>query len=142
MKVEQLKTVSQSVVDDINRLLQELSPEDPSTTDARSLRRKLKREGAYIVVAREGDVIMGMASIFLIDALSERKAHIEDVVTGETHRGKGIARALMNKLESRARRWGAKKIDLTSNDEKEPAHYLYEALGYKERETNNFRLEL
>lgn len=142
MKIEQLKRVTQSTVDEINHLLKELSPENPKTIDVRSLRRKLKREGAYIAVAREGGAIIGMASIFLLDALSGCKMHVEDVVVDETHRGKRIAGALMNRLESIARRWHAKKIDLTSNDDKKDARRLYEALGYEKRETHNFRLKL
>lgn len=78
--------------------------------------------------------IVGTATLLL-----ERKfvrggafcGHVEDVVTDSTHRGKGLARALLTGLEAEARGAGCYKVVL---DCKEHNVSLYSKFGYKEAE--------
>ena len=65
---------------------------------------------------------------------------IEDVVVDESHRGQGIAAALTRYALDRAKRMGARTVDLTSRPSREAANRLYQKLGFQQRETNVYRI--
>ena len=64
---------------------------------------------------------------------------IEDVVVDETHRGQGIAGALVREALARAQASGAKTVDLTSRPSRVAANRLYQKLGFQQRESNVYR---
>ncbi len=55
-----------------------------------------------------------------------------DVFVEEAHRGRGIGRAMMLRLESEARAMGRKKIGLNVFGHNDVARRMYESLGYRE----------
>jgi len=56
---------------------------------------------------------------------------VEAVRTASDLRGRGIGAQLMSAIEEEARRRGAARIQLTSNQRRADAHRFYERLGYE-----------
>ena len=56
---------------------------------------------------------------------------VEAVRTTSDLRGRGIGAQLMSVIEDEARRRGAARIQLTSNQRRADAHRFYERLGYE-----------
>ena len=56
---------------------------------------------------------------------------VEAVRTAPDLRGRGIGAQLMSVIEDEARRRGAARIQLTSNQRRADAHRFYERLGYE-----------
>lgn len=99
---------------------------------ARDLRKP--RDGASEIVG------MGCLAVRVIP--TGPKGYIDDVVVAEESRGKGIGRALTQKLIAEARQLGLCHIELTSGPEREEANLLYPTLGFMRRQTNVWRLDL
>lgn len=83
-----------------------------------------------------------MATLCICNMPTGRKAWIEDVVVDKACRRRGYARQLVNYLISWAREAEASSVNLTSRPEREAANALYRSLGFKQRATNVYRLEL
>ena len=54
-----------------------------------------------------------------------RKLYIDDLVTGESHRARGVGAALLNHLAGRAREEKCTTVDLDSGIERTDAHRFY-----------------
>ena len=66
-----------------------------------------------------------------------RKAIFEPVCTHPDHRRRGLARALMLEGFHRARAHGATAVDVSTGDE-DPAHALYQSVGFEHRYLSRF----
>lgn len=99
-------------------------------------------ENTDVIVARDGEKIVGMAILFTLARVDETSGYVDDVVVDDAYRGKGIATALMNKLVEIAKGRGHKHLDLTSRPSREAANHLYQKVGFVKRETNPYRLKL
>lgn len=87
-------------------------------------------ERAYAVVCTElGNV--GFLWIKLIDQPGRREVFLMDLVVYEPFRRRGIARELMNRLESLVKDLGYGKISLRVNEGNEAAKQLYASAGYQ-----------
>ncbi|MDO8461045.1 MAG: GNAT family N-acetyltransferase, partial [bacterium] len=65
-----------------------------------------------------------------------------DIVVDKEFRGQGIGTKLIKTAIVKARDADAFTIDFTSRPSRESANLLYKKLGFKQRETNVYRLEL
>ena len=83
---------------------------------------------------------LGMATLCLCEQPTGRKAWVEDVVVDERARGRGMARVLLRELIVRAKRAGARSVNLTSRPERVAANRLYQSLGFEQRRTNVYKL--
>ena len=90
----------------------------------------------------EGGNIIGSLTLVLFRIPTGLRARIEDVVVDESARGAGVGKALNLAAMERAASEGARSIDLTSSPAREAANELYLSLGFKQRDTNVYRLEL
>ena len=81
-------------------------------------------------------------SLALFLLASGLRAWIEDVVVDESARGRGIGAALNRRAIEIARQAGARTVDLTSRPDREAANRLYARLGFNQRNTNVYRLDL
>lgn len=138
--------VSAADLGDVLRLLAQLtkSPQAFGLEYLRAVARSTR-----LLIARDlrkprdgGSEIVGMACLAAMVLPTGRKGHIGDVVVAEESRGKGIGRALVQKLIAEARQLGLRHIELTSGPEREAANRLYSVLGFMRRETNVWRLDL
>lgn len=78
-----------------------------------------------------GMVLFPTHAEWSISALRERCAEVRDVTVAEPYRRRGVARALMSKLEAEARAAGSDRIGLSVAMDEVPARALYDVLGYR-----------
>ena len=86
--------------------------------------------------------IIGSLTLVLFRIPTGLRARIEDVVVDESARGAGVGRALNLAAMERASAEGAKSVDLTSSPARQAANELYLSLGFKQRDTNVYRVEI
>lgn len=127
----------QGSLDGINRLLAMLSGKaKPMKLD--EMYRMIKSETWTFLAWVDGKIV-GMASMAVVCQPIGIVCHVEDVVVDEEYRGQGISKELMLALIAMLPE-GWRQLDLTSNPNRAAAHGLYEKLGFKLRETGNYRL--
>lgn len=96
-----------------------------------------------LIVARYRTKIIGMATLALFQGFSQVYGEVKEVVVDQKHRGRGVARALMEEVMSTAKRSEVSILVLMSGDQRKEAHRLYESLGFEKRsKTNKFALRL
>ncbi len=101
---------------------------------AEYLSRMLDREDFIPLIAIvDGFVVGGLAAYVLQKFEQERsEIYIYDLAVLESHRRRGIATGLINKLREIAREIGAYVIYVQADPPDEPAVKLYESLGIRE----------
>jgi ribosomal protein S18 acetylase RimI-like enzyme len=97
-----------------------------------------------VFVAREGDRILGMASLLFTVSTAEggRAALFEDLIVLPERRGKGIATALLRHAIGAARAEGIKRITLLTDRGNKRAQALYRKLGFAASTMTAMRLQL
>ncbi len=111
-----------------------------SSFDADSM---IADENCYCIVIEDDGKVVGFGALILHHVPTRGLiARLEDIIVGETFRGKGIGCKIVEHLIEHAKHTGAKSIDLTSNPQRITAHKLYESLGFAKRDTSVYRKEL
>lgn len=113
-----------------------------SDTPTISLREIFLKNPPYIVVCSVENSVVGMATMAVYEAISGRKAWIEDVVVASEYRQKGIGERLTNILIEKANELNVSTLLLYSNPKREAAHRLYKRLGFTEKGSTLFALSL
>ncbi len=124
------------VMADLNALAAVVSS-TPRMLTAKRVRQQLKLGPLTIFVAVEaaGGRLIGMASHVVSVQLLEGKAWLEDVAVLKEYLGAGIGKMLTIAVALYARQLGINKLDLTSKEERDAAHLLYEGLGWETRQS-------
>ena len=137
--IEQVFEVTGELADAFERLVPQLSRSAPPPTRA-----ELEAIAAAqtLLVAREGNEVLGALTLVLYRIPTGLRARIEDVVVDESARGRGTGEALTREAIALAREAGARHVELTSHPSREGANRLYQRLGFERRETNVYRFEL
>jgi ribosomal protein S18 acetylase RimI-like enzyme len=86
--------------------------------------------------------IVGMVTLVLFRLPTGMRAWVEDVVVDTAARRRGVAETLTRAAVEVARARGAKTVDLTSRPSREAANNLYRKVGFQERDTNVYRIDL
>ena len=141
MTVIALQQVSESLLEQINLLLPQLSSSAAPMTLG-ELSAIVNREGTTLFVAQDGDVVLGLLTLVTFKIPTGTRAWIEDVVVDESARGKGVAKELVHAALTQAKQAGAATVDLTSRPSREAANALYQGMGFTTRETNVYRFLL
>jgi ribosomal protein S18 acetylase RimI-like enzyme len=137
--VEAVETPDAAVLEALSALLPQLSQEARAPTE-RELRTIIEGPGTTLLVVRNGSgVILGALTLAVFRVPTGMRAWIEDVVVDQAARGRGVASALVHEALERARRAGAKTVELTSRPSRVEANRLYQELGFTQRETNVYR---
>lgn len=100
-----------------------------------------QRSDCMVLVAREGDQIIGTVSGFCCHGLAGSFLAIEDLIVQESLRGKGIGRQLMAAIDDYGRGQGCCYAILVSSGFRKRAHHFYETIGYTE-DVRGFRKDL
>ncbi len=140
----QISVVSE-VTDDVVAAFQQLIPQLSSSNPPPSkqqLDHIVGSDACHLLLAREGDRILGSLTLVIFPIPTGIRAWIEDVVVDGDARGKGVGAALNQTALDLARNAGATTVDLTSRPSREAANRLYRRLGFSERETNVYRYKL
>jgi len=134
------ESVDEVVVAAFERLIPQLSSSSSLPT-AEQLVEILDHDASTVLLAKDGDTIVGSMTLIVFPIPTGIRAWIEDVVVDEQARGKGVGEALNQRAMEIAMKAGAKTIDLTSRPSREAANRLYQRLGFKARDTNIYRYE-
>jgi ribosomal protein S18 acetylase RimI-like enzyme len=140
MRIVVVDAVSGELVDAISSLLPQLSSASPPS--AAELSAIVDSSATSLLVARDGERVVGTLTLAVFRIPTGVRAWIEDVVVDESARGRGVGEALTLRAVELAREAGARSVELTSRPTREAANRLYRRLGFEERETNVLRLNL
>jgi PhnO protein len=115
-------------------------------TDERAregIRYALDNPGSDILLAVEGDTVVGMASVYK-DYFSIRdgwRTWLQDLVVTSDHRSSGVGTELLSAAADWARERGCTHLDLASGLGRKDAHRFYEREGML-KASYDFRLQL
>ncbi len=88
-------------------------------------------EDARMALATEGDEVLGLAVYrWYENTFDGLKFYIDDLVTDEARRSKGVGHALISHLEEIARNLGARAVALDSGTQRTQAHKFYFREGF------------
>ena len=91
----------------------------------------LSNPKSIFIVVEINNIIVGVASLYIIEKLTRKMGLIEDVAVDSNHRGKGIGIKLIQNLTSEAKNMGCDKIVLNSSKDNIS---FYEKSGFKVNE--------
>ncbi|MCP5028505.1 MAG: GNAT family N-acetyltransferase [Actinomycetia bacterium] len=130
--------ITDEVVAAFARLIPQLSSSNPPPgRDA--LQAIVDSEASTLLLALEGDTILGSLTLAMFRIPTGVRAWIEDVVVDDGARGKGVGDLINRHALERARAAGAVSVDLTSRPSREVANRLYQRIGFEQRSTNVYR---
>ena len=141
--IEQVKTFSLGLTQELNSLLIQLNPDSRTLLDE-DVKETIEESSNHLLVAKEpvNHKIVGMLTLIINRIPSWKKGWIEDVVVDKKYMNQGIATELITYAIENAKNNGAVSLNLTSRPEREDANKLYGKLGFKKRDTNVYRMEL
>jgi ribosomal protein S18 acetylase RimI-like enzyme len=140
-EVEELREVTDEVVEAFGRLLPQLSRSAPPLDQA-ALARIVSSQASSLLVARIDGVIIGTLTLVMFEIPTGLRAWIEDVIVDDAARGQGVGAALTHEAVRIARAAGARTVDLSSRPSRIAAGRLYERLGFQARDTRMYRYPL
>lgn len=137
-----MRSLTESQLFDVQELIKELVP--GLSVSSERLASLVAAPGTHFFAAVEDDGhVVGCATLCVFDTPTGRKASVEDVVVNPACRGRHIGRKLMDHIIDYARReLGDVELHLTSNPRRVAANNLYRSVGFQQRETNVYSLEI
>jgi ribosomal protein S18 acetylase RimI-like enzyme len=141
LEIREAVEVTDELVAAMERLVPQLSRSNPPP-DATALTAITASDSSVLFMASLDGAMVGSLTLALFRIPTGLRAWIEDVVVDESARGQGVGAALNEAAIERARQEGATTVDLTSRPSREAANRLYQRLGFEERSTNVYRLDL
>ena len=138
MHIEQLKDFDARQLEEIRCLMQALS--NHCTLSESQLKETIGHSLLYVLKDKEHTV--GMATLCLYHAPSGCKGCIEDVVILPEYQGKGLGKQLLQHVLDEAKLHAPLTIYLTSRPQRISANSLYRKLGFQQKETNVYKMEL
>lgn len=141
MEIVEAVEVTPEVIEAFERLIPQLSLSNPPPSAA-MLQSIVDSPACHLLLAVDGDEIVGSLTLVVFPIPTAVRAWIEDVVVDEAASGKGVGRQLNEHALELARNLGAKTVDLTSRPSREAANHLYKKIGFQPRETNVYRYDL
>ncbi len=142
--IQQLKSISKETLKDLRVLMSERREDKliiPICTLS-TLKGILKNKDIAIIVAKDGERLVGVASLHVLSKITKRVSDLEDLVVLNEYRRQGIGEGIVRKMIEIARAKKITSIRLTSRPEHLAAHKLYDKLGFKIKETDQYRLSL
>ena len=136
--LQELTVWDKAFLPDFQALMRQLNPDIP-VSEAHFIR-AVTDPGSHLFVVRDGDRIIGCATLCVFHSPTGRKASVEDVVVLDGYRGQHLGRQLMDYLLTEARRFSPLEVHLTSRPSREAANALYRSLGFVQRETNAYQI--
>ena len=99
-----------------------------------------KRHPSVLLLADQE--LAGMLTVGIYHSPTGGKAWIEDVVMDEKYRGQGFSKQLVTHAVRFVKEQGIPLIMLTSNPTRIAANKLYQKLGFEQKQTNVYRMNL
>jgi GNAT superfamily N-acetyltransferase len=143
VRIEAVREASSEVEQALARLLPQLNPTLPAPTMER-LQALMADPAVTLLVARDGDAIVGTATVILYTTPFWIKARLDEVVVDQSARGKGVGEAIVHACLDVARERGAQVVELQSGrgPARDVANRLYRRMGFQLRDSNLYRFTL
>src|SRR6185312_6811606 len=143
MNIEEVTEATAEVHEAPVRLLPQLNPTLPLPARDR-IERLIGDPAVTLVVAREGDRIVGTATVIVYTTPYWIKARLDEVVVDGDARGRGVGEAIVRHCLEVGRRKGAQVAELQSGrgEVRAAAHRLYKRIGFQVRDSDIFRITL
>jgi ribosomal protein S18 acetylase RimI-like enzyme len=136
--IEELREVTDEVVDAFRRLVPQLSA-SAVPLDAAALRAIVSSPAVMVLLARNESDIVGTLTLVTFPIPTAYRAWIEDVIVDDAARGQGVGMLLTEEALKRAKEAGARTVDLTTRPSRVAAGRLYERAGFTQRDTRVYR---
>jgi GNAT superfamily N-acetyltransferase len=137
VKVERVTEATDELVEAFARLVPQLSPGRAGPTRS-ELADVVSAPGTNVLVARDGDAIVGTLTLLLYRIPTGARSWIHDVVVDESARGQGVGAVLVEEALRLAEGAGAASVHLTARASREAAHRMYRRLGFVEHPSEVF----
>ena len=143
MRVETVREATPELHAALARLLPQLNPTLPVPDMAR-LERLLADPDVTLLVAKDGDAVVGTTTVVVYTTPFWIKARLDEVVVDASARGKGVGEALVKAALEVGREHGAQVAELQSGrgPRRDAAHRLYQRLGFRIRDSDVLRIVL
>lgn len=130
------------LLDEIARLMPQLT--SAPAPDRHLLNQVLGDQNEMVIVVKKENPqnLVGFGTLCVYVSPSGYHAHIEDVVVDDSERGKGVGEEIIKALLSAAADKGYEGVSLTCNPRREEANRLYQKMGFKKWDTNNYWFDL
>ena len=142
MKISRLTTCSDSEFSQIEKLINVLSTS--CKANRKVVAEIMENKDTYLFVIRDdANNIVGMTTVCCFTIPTGRHASIEDVVILPEYQGMGLGRKLVqHALETLKANRLQYKVGLTSKPARIAANALYRSMGFVQKETNVYTLEI
>lgn len=142
MKISRLTTCSDSEFSQIEKLINVLSTS--CKANRKVVAEIMENKDTYLFVIRDdANNIVGMTTVCCFSIPTGRHASIEDVVILPEYQGMGLGRKLVqHALETLKATRLQYKVGLTSKPARIAANALYRSMGFVQKETNVYTLEI
>ena len=143
MRIEAVTHLTAEIHEALGRLLPQLNAK-LGVPDADRMRRMLDDPDVVLLIARDGERIVGTTTVVVYTTPFWIKARLDEVVVDQSARRKGVGEALVKAALDVGRERGAQIAELQSGrgPTREAAHRLYERIGFQVRDTDVFRISL
>lgn len=141
MKIYELETVSERVLEAFIKLIPQLSSSCTLPT-IKDLEAIVASSNTVLFIAEDNRNIIGTLTLVFNKIPTGDKVWIEDVVVDTSARGKGVGKKLIEFAIAYTSNSNRSIINLTSSPDRVAANLLYRKLGFIQRETNVYRLTL
>ena len=145
MIVTRLEAYTPEIADQVRQLLIQLSR---SGKDRGEIPREWFEEliaSPYhdMLVAMDEDKVIGIATLSIhMGPIIRKNAYLEDFVTDQNVRGKGVGSALWQEIVNWAKEKGCKNLEFTCGNGREVAQQFYKNHGASIYDTNFFRMDI
>ena len=145
MKISRLEAYTPEIADQVRQLLIQLSR---SGKDRGEIPREWFEEliaSPYhdMLVATEDDKVIGIATLSIhMGPIIRKNAYLEDFVTDQSVRDKGVGSALWQEIVNWATEKGCHNLEFTCGNGREVAQQFYKNHGAAIYDTNFFRKEI
>ena len=141
MEIVEQHILADSQISETQELMKQLSPNIDVTSEM--LLRAVESPNTHFFTLVEDGHILGCVSFCVFESPTGRKGSVEDVVVSFQHRGKGLGRKLMEHVIDYAKKeYAPIDLHLTSNPKRVNANALYKAVGFEQRGTNVYKMEI
>lgn len=140
MEIIELNSLSRQNIQDLLGLMEVLDSSIKVTPEI--LKEAAECPYTHFFAAMEEGRIIGCASLCITRHPLGQKGGIEDVVMSPEARGRHIGRKLMEHIIEYARGLAPIELHLTSRPSREKANLLYQAIGFRQHQTNVYKLSL
>lgn len=143
VRIETVRDATPEILAALARLLPQLNPK-LQLPDMARLERLVADPAVALLVARDGEAIVGTTTVIVYTTPFWIKARLDEVVVDSEARGRGVGEALVTAALELGRDRGAQVAELQSGrgNVRKAAHRLYERLGFQIRDSDVMRIVL